>query len=517
MFVFRTVFARVFFVFLLAFIIVLGVNSIWLVTSFQDRLGAQQQKDMVSFTENIANGAAYYLDSVGDAASFRRALSENKDLRDLFYSATQRYDSVIWVIDGMGNLIQIDGESAFTGKSGGITGETISGISYRTLCGAITEGKTITLRGTLDGWFASAMLSTAVPIQKGDAVLGAVVTHVSVVSLEASTQAMKATGVRIFGIAVILGAILAFLLSRRFTRPIRALREASVQVAQNIYSDPIPVTTEDEIGELVQAFNDMAAQIRLHEETRQDFVANVSHELRSPITSIQGFTQGMLDGTIPTEEHPRYLAIINEESRRLTRLIKDLLDLSQIESGDFPLRLADFDINKLLRQVLVRYADRGEAKGLEMEVDFRQESCFCRADVDRIEQVLNNLVDNAVKYTPENGRIAIWTHDTGQRTLVSISNTGPGIPSEDLPYVFERFYKTDKSHTDKTGTGLGLAIARKIVTQHGGNLSVRSTPGKETCFLMGLPSGYREPQREPPVDAEYVPANNSTDTSQTKE
>jgi signal transduction histidine kinase len=198
-------------------------------------------------------------------------------------------------------------------------------------------------------------------------------------------------------------------------------------------------------------------------------------------------------------------------------LIKDLLDLSQIESGDFPLRLADFDINKLLRQVLVRYADRGEAKGLEMEVDFRQESCFCRADVDRIEQVLNNLVDNAVKYTPENGRIAIWTHDTGQRTLVSISNTGPGIPSEDLPYVFERFYKTDKSHTDKTGTGLGLAIARKIVTQHGGNLSVRSTPGKETCFLMGLPSGYREPQREPPVDAEYVPANNSTDTSQTKE
>lgn len=524
MFGFRTVFARVYSVFLLALTVVLGVNSLLMGAAYREQLGEQQRKDMASFTENLASGAAYFLDSIGDTMSFRRSLAENKPLRDLFYSATQRYSSVIWVIDGMGNLIQIDGGDNPTGDGktdDTVTGGTISGITYRTLCRAITDGETITIRGTLDGWFDSPMLSTAAPIKKGDTVLGAVVTHVSVVSLEAATNAMWITGVRIFGIAVLLGAVLAFWLSRRITQPIRALREASVQVAQNKFSQPIPVTSEDEIGQLVQAFNDMAGQIRLQEETRSDFVANVSHELRSPITSMQGFTQGMLDGTIPPEEHPRYLAIINEESRRLTKLIKELLDLSKIESGNFPLHLTDFDINELLRRVLVRYADRGEAKGLEMEVDFRQEFCRCRADADRIEQILVNLVDNAIKYTPDNGHISIWTHSTGQRALLSITNSGPGIPPEDIPYVFERFYKVDKSHTDKTGTGLGLAIVKRIVDQHGGTITVRSTPGKDTTFLLELPSGDRTPlQPAPPVDAEYVPDTNtadSADPSQTKE
>jgi len=244
---------------------------------------------------------------------------------------------------------------------------------------------------------------------------------------------------------------------------------------------------QDEIEQLASSFNEMAQNLKKHETLRSSFVANVSHELRSPITSIHGFAKGMQDGTIEDKDKEKYAAVIVEESMRLKKLINELLDLSQIESGQFPLHLSQFDVNEQIRRIIIRYIDRMEAKDIELNVSFADEYCKVFADVDRIVQVIVNLLDNAIKFTPENGKISIWTRTDEEKVLIGVSDTGLGIPKDDLDYIFERFYKSDKAHSNKVGTGLGLSIVKKIMDQHGETILVRSS-SKGTQFIFTLTS-----------------------------
>jgi signal transduction histidine kinase len=246
------------------------------------------------------------------------------------------------------------------------------------------------------------------------------------------------------------------------------------------------VKSRDEIGQLAMSFNTMAEELKKQEDLRSGFVANVSHELRSPMTSIHGFAQGMLDGTIPQEDHQKYLEVIVGETRRLNKLIRELLDLSQIESGKFPLHMQVFDVNELISRVLITFEEKIVSKSLEIEVDFKQDKAMVQADPDRIEQVVINLLDNAVKFTGEGGNIKIWSHGTQDKMLIGVSDNGPGIPEEDQPYVWERFYKVDKSHSGKKGTGLGLSIVKKIIDQHGERITLQSQPGGGATFVFSL-------------------------------
>ena len=174
------------------------------------------------------------------------------------------------------------------------------------------------------------------------------------------------------------------------------------------------------------------------------------------------------------------------ETRRLNKLIRELLDLSQIESGKFPLNIQPFDVNELISRVLITFEEKIVSKSLDIDVDFRQDKAMVLADPDRIEQVVINLLDNAVKYTNESGRVKIWTHGASDKILVGISDDGPGIPEEDQPYIWERFYKVDKSHTGNTGTGLGLSIVKKIIDQHSERITLQSGPGSGTVFTFSL-------------------------------
>ena len=238
-----------------------------------------------------------------------------------------------------------------------------------------------------------------------------------------------------------------------------------------------PVDGSRETMELGTAFNHMAGQLERIEKNRRDFLANVSHELRSPITSIQGYAQGMLDGAVPEEGREDALKIIVGETGRLSGLINGLLDLSRMEDGQVKLNMTEFDVNELVRTVIIQKLPAIEEKDLDVMPLFGDRKEIVRADREQIQQVLINLLDNAVKYTPPGGKIRVDSAADGDLVRLSVSDNGIGIPPEDRPFVFDRFYKTDKAHTVGKGTGLGLAICKAIMDRHGQSIRLKNGDG----------------------------------------
>ncbi len=274
----------------------------------------------------------------------------------------------------------------------------------------------------------------------------------------------------------IVAATALFFMARQMTRPVTAMAQAAGDFARGHFDARAPEEGGKEIKELSHAFNHMAAQLSTLEQSRRDFVANVSHELRSPITSIKGFAQGMLDGTIPKEMHGQYLQVVVDETQRLAKLINSLLNLSRMENEEISLAYSNFDINELTRRVLISRMTPIDEKQLEIEVDFKSDPCFVWADADQIQQVVINLLDNAIKYTPEKGTVWITTLQEGGHIALRVRDNGIGIPPQDAPYIFDRFYKVDKAHTVGKGTGLGLAICKRIMERH--NQSIRLISGQ---------------------------------------
>ena len=254
------------------------------------------------------------------------------------------------------------------------------------------------------------------------------------------------------------------------------------------FSQRIPVQGKDEASQLGRSFNEMADQLKNLEVTRQSFVANVSHELRSPLTSMKGFLEAMMDGTIPPEEHDHYIDIVLSETRRMTAMVNDLLDLARIESGIITVNYEVFDINELIRRTLITFEARISEKQMELDVRFANEQSFVYADSNQISQVLRNLIDNAIKYSPEGRTILVSSYALRKEVYVTIRDTGVGIPAEDVPHIFDRFYKVEKAHTPspQVGSGLGLAIVKKIIEAHGQSITVKSARGKGTQFTFTL-------------------------------
>ena len=246
---------------------------------------------------------------------------------------------------------------------------------------------------------------------------------------------------------------------------------------------------EDELGSLAANINDMATSLDNLEKMRSGFVSDVSHELRTPMTTISGFVEGILDGTIEEDDREKYLSIVLSESKRLSKLVTDLLALTKSENGQAELNITDFDICDLLCQTLVKFEIQIEEKNIEIEMDIPEEKCFVSADKNAITQVLINLMNNAVKFVPENGKVSvrIWTHQS--RVYVEIKNTGDGIEKEKIPYIWDRFYKTDSSRgVDRSGFGLGLYIVKSIISNHGEKIWVDSEVGEYTSFAFSLKS-----------------------------
>lgn len=317
------------------------------------------------------------------------------------------------------------------------------------------------------------VFSVAVPYVQNNTVLGAVFIHTSAQIIEAEYHGLFlqiAVGFALASLAAIAGT--AFY-ARGIVHPLTVITNAAEEMSRGKLSTRAEVTGVNEVRQLAGAFNVMAEKLEQVEESRKEFVANVSHELRSPVTSIHGFVEGMLDGTIPQEESPRYLQIVFDETNRMKRLIADLLQLSRMDKGVTKLSLSDFDINELIRRVIIgRMADI-EEKQLDVQLEFAQEPCFVSADNDKIAQVVHNIVDNALKFVVDCGRLTITSALLDDSLVaVTIENDGEPIAPHDRDHLFERFYKADKAHTSGKGTGLGLSICKQIMDLHSQTLEV---------------------------------------------
>lgn len=308
---------------------------------------------------------------------------------------------------------------------------------------------------------------------------GVIFFHYDMTGVNGSIRSTLKTVAMLSGIAILIAIPLVTLLVRGVTHPISHMTDVVRDFTRGDFSRRVKVRGRDELSNLGMSFNAMADELNTLEEARRSFVANVSHELRSPLTSMRGFLEAMTDGTIPPDEYESYIEIVLDENRRMTVMVNDLLDLARIESGQYKISPAPFDITELVRRTVITFEQRIHQKGFTVEVRLPDEPLYADADEARIAQVLHNLVDNAVKYTPERGRLCVGCTQEKHLLRVRVENSGPGIPQADLPHVFDRFYKAEKAHTPSgtSGTGLGLSIAKLIIDQHGQQLTADSRDG----------------------------------------
>ena len=311
----------------------------------------------------------------------------------------------------------------------------------------------------------------------------------------ASSDAVHALAkqvIKIYLLAAIVPLVLMFFalyfMSYRLIKPLKLMSEAARAMAKGDFSRRIPVTSDDEIGELAVAFNGMTNSLSRLEETRKSFIANVSHELKTPMTTIGGFIDGIIDGTIEPERQSHYLGIALVEVKRLSRMVDSMLSLSRLESSEFTPKYEKFDFREQILTVVISQEQRITQNNIEIIGLDELPEVTVNADKDLIYRVIYNLVDNAIKFTGTKGKISFDVKTDAKNVTFKIKNTGVGIPKSDLPLVFDRFYKVDKSRSyNKESTGLGLYMAKRIIQNHGGSISVSSVENAVTTFEFTLP------------------------------
>lgn len=353
----------------------------------------------------------------------------------------------------------------------------------------INEAGDISRDDDLDGFLEEKCMTHITPIVSSDGkVTGSVLACAENSGMDELLEAMIRT-VIMSTLWLMLAALIAvYFITERFVAPVRSMSKAAREFGQGHFDVRVEVNGDDEIAGLAKAFNNMAGALQHSEETRRLFLANVSHDLRTPMTTITGFIDSILEGVIPEEKIPHYLEVISSEVKRLSRLVSNLLDITKIQAGERKFTPAPFDICETAREIIIASEQRLEEKKLDVQFDCDRDNMTVNADRDAIHQVLYNLCDNAIKFSRPGGKYVVSVHETGGKAEVSVYNEGDGISPDDLPYVFDRFYKSDRSRgLDKTGVGLGLYICRTIIEAQGENIKVESEYGSWCRFSFTLP------------------------------
>lgn len=345
-------------------------------------------------------------------------------------------------------------------------------------------GYSIVVYGTLDGLFSEPLLTVGYPLRAGGNIIGAVLVSSSMAELEAAIAEMHMLTLLGLGVSALVAATLIYLSTRSISRPLGQMNEAARVIADGDFEKRIPVQSKDEVGQLAESFNHMAEGLQEQERIRSSFIANLSHDIRSPLTSMRGFLQAIDDGTVPPDKLSYYIGIIMDESERLIKLADNILDAGLLREMPH----TRFDINELIRKTVLSFERRATNKSLQLHCRFAYETTVISADYDKIRRVVYNLIDNAVKFVPEYGEIVIETSVKPGAVFVSVQDNGRGISPEALPRVFDRFYKADPSRNEyKQGSGLGLSIVKEIIRSHGGHISVESEPGNGCTFTFSIP------------------------------
>ena len=448
-------------------------------------MAARQQGMQESYESEVrlqAREVANYMANLSELSYVQNNATMKYIIRSKIAEIYQKYNADIWIVSYDSGTVQYLDRSWNTTRS-------IATEAVREQLSLIQAGNEIRVTGLFPELeVGDRIVTIGVPwLYDDEEVVGAVLLHIPMRSLKVGLSSVVRQILPPAVLALALGTILAFFLARSQIKPLREMSSAVREFSKGDLTQRVDVNCGGELEELGDSINRMAEELSRLEDSRRSFVANVSHELRSPMTCMRGYVQAMLDGVIAPEDMPRYLKIVLDETDRLTELVRDLLDLSRLESGKFPLTLSPFDGNELVRRVLVNFEPRIDEKHIEVAVELAEGPLYVTADPNRINQVVSNIIDNAVKFLPaEGGLLTVRTAREGESVRFSILNNGPQIAENDLPYIFERFYKADKAHTSGQGTGLGLSICQRIMQQHGSKIEVRSSP-EETAFWFLLP------------------------------
>ncbi len=437
------------------------------------RNAAQEQQVVLSGNAGAVADMARAYSSVGDLAvswDFRMSLS----------LLTRINGTHAVVCDEEGRVLICSCEEFFCPHPGQF-------VPARLVEAALAGGHYYT--GVLPGLYEEERYIQALPlISHNEKTLGVIIVTSSV---EEMTQLLRDVA-RMFlytaAVVWLLAVAVTFVISRRETRPLKEMAQTVARFGHGDFTVRANIGRHNsvEITELAAAFNNMAQSLQQAEKLRSEFVANVSHELKTPMTSIAGYLDGMVDGTIPQGMHEHYMGIVAEEVRRLSRLVRNMLEVSRVESmGES--NLTRFDLGEAVGRTLVTFEQKVRERRLEVEVELPDRPLYTCANADSIGQVVYNLVDNAVKFANDCGYLRVWVRQEGGKALVTVKNTGPVIPAEELPLIFDRFHKLDKSRSkDPGGVGLGLYIVKTIIGAHGEDIWVESHDG-ETAFTFTLP------------------------------
>lgn len=393
------------------------------------------------------------------------------DALDTYLSAT------IWIINPSGRMI----------LDSSVPMDVENEVVVENFDPTVTQGSYYTV-GTFFDSFDEKMISVFAPITSNYMVRGYVVIHYPISSIHASSDSLLNISYIMLVILFLLSLIIVIFFTEMVYIPLRKITEATEQYAAGNMHYEFSVDSEDEMGYLAASLNYMASEIARSEDNQKKFVANVSHDFRSPLTSIKGYLEAMLDGTIPPEMHEKYLTIVLNETDRLTKLTNSLLTLNNLNTKGVMLERTDFDINQVIRNVAASFEGTCRQKNVAIELVLVGDYLYVNADMGKIQQVLYNLLDNAIKFSHHDSAIKIEITEKRSKIFVSVKDRGIGIPKDDLKLIWDRFYKSDLSRgKDKKGTGLGLSITKEIIHAHGEHINVISTEGVGTEFIFSLP------------------------------
>ena len=463
--------------FILAYIIfgVLGVSlaATFVSTQTVDNLKKQTADTLYRQATLIANT---YASDLYNSETTLEAVKNELDALETYLNAS------IWIINPSGRIV-LDSSAPV---------DVENEVVIENFDSTITEGSYYII-GDFFGTFTEDMLSVFAPITSDFKVKGYVVIHSSMSSLQAASDSLLNISYITLVILFLLSLIILIFFTEMVYIPLRKITEATEHYASGNMHYEFTVESEDEMGYLAATLSYMASEIARAEDDQKKFVANVSHDFRSPLTSIRGYLEAMLDGTIPPEQHEKYLTIVLNETERLTKLTNSLLILNNLNMKGIFLDKTDFDINTTIRNVAASFEGTCREKKIAIELLLTGEEMFVTADMGKIQQVLYNLLDNAIKFSHHNSIIKLETTEKHNKIFISVKDSGISIPKDNLKLIWDRFYKSDISRgKDKKGTGLGLSITKEIIQSHGEHINVISTEGVGTEFIFSLPKSDME-------------------------
>ncbi|RDY28617.1 sensor histidine kinase [Lachnotalea glycerini] len=392
--------------------------------------------------------------------------------------------ATIWIVDSEGKIIINSEETTDLNNLTVIENfdRTISGSSYYQT-------------GNFYGMFDQSMLSVISPITSNYKVKGYLIILTPMSEIIASKDRILNITFVTLVVIFLLSTIIMIAFTFMVYLPIRKITTAANEYAQGNLKYELDIRKQDEIGYLANTLNYMSSELNKSEEYQKKFIANISHDFRSPLTSIKGYVEAIIDGTIPVEMQEKYLKIILFETERLTKLTSSLLTLNDFNTKAAMLEISDFDINKVIKKTASTFEGTCKDKKISIELILTGHHLYVAADMSKIQQVLYNLIDNAIKFSHNNSNIFVETTEKNGKIFVSVKDTGIGIPKDSLKKIWERFYKSDLSRgKDKKGTGLGLSIVKEIIQAHSENINVISTEGVGTEFIFTLPLSKTSPR-----------------------